>query len=435
MTTMGSVSRVLTVLAVALPLVVGCGSDDPIEAGPEAGRDAGDGAEQGDVEAPRDVRATTDDPARVRVTWSAPAGPGVTGYVVYRDGGELARVAGAETSYDDTGAKAAVLAAPVDVSASDGTSEAGVTVTWKPSGVDGKASSHVYTVAAVRDGSTSRPSEPATGSRSGELTDYEVSVDEGATWKSAGLKLTYEDTDAPRAAVGLGAPQLTSDSMRSVVRLELPAEPTVGAMPSRTYRVRARGGQAVSGESAPVTGKRAMGRPELLAIQWQRSSGTTDGGYSDLPNVTGRVWFDATSSETEPRCFRARVESSWAEGVSSAAPAQRSAYASVAAGGNHTCALRAADGKVACWGDNSSGQAPTEPSAVAFKSVAAGGNHTCGVRASDDKVLCWGNNDSGQAPAEPSAEAFKSVTAGGSHTCGVRASDGKVVCWGEDSNG
>ena len=429
MTTMGSVSRVLTVLAVTLPLVVGCGSDGPIEAGPEVGRDAGD------VEAPRDVRATTDDPARVRVTWSPSPGPGVTAYVVYRDGGELARVAGTATSYDDTGAGAAALAPPLDVTASDGTSEAGVTVTWKPSGVDGKASSHAYTVAAVRGESTSRASEPATGSRSAEVTDYEVALDEGATWKSAGLKLTYEDADAPRAAVGLGAPQVTPDDARSALRLELPAEPTVGAMPSRTYRVRARAGHVASDASAPATGKRAVGRLELLAIQWQRSSGTTDGGYSDLPNVTGRVWFDATSSVTEPRYFRARASSPWAEGVSSAASAQPTVYASVAAGASHTCGVRAADGKVVCWGYNGNGQAPAGPSAEAFTSVTAGGSHTCGVRASDGNVLCWGRNIEGQAPAGPSAEAFTSVTAGGVHTCGVRASDGKVLCWGQSDYG
>ena len=63
---------------------------------------------------------------------------------------------------------------------------------------------------------------------------------------------------------------------------------------------------------------------------------------------------------------------------------------------------------------------------VLFASVSAGGSHTCRVR-SDGPVACWGLDDEGQAT--PPEGQFASVNAGGRHTCGVRT-DGSVVCWG-----
>ena len=61
-----------------------------------------------------------------------------------------------------------------------------------------------------------------------------------------------------------------------------------------------------------------------------------------------------------------------------------------------------------------------------FASVSAGGDHTCGVR-SDGSVACWGRDISGGAT--PPAGEFASVSAGWSHTCGLRV-DGSVACWG-----
>ena len=52
------------------------------------------------------------------------------------------------------------------------------------------------------------------------------------------------------------------------------------------------------------------------------------------------------------------------------------------------------DGWVECWGSNRFGKA-TPPDGE-FASVSAGGAHTCGVR-TDGSVECWGSNGSGQA--------------------------------------
>ena len=105
-------------------------------------------------------------------------------------------------------------------------------------------------------------------------------------------------------------------------------------------------------------------------------------------------------------------------------------FASVSAGSSHTCGmmrddsvhlasprslgqrrrcphLRDRDGAVACWGDDRTGRA-TPPDGE-FASVSAGGVHTCGVKR-DGSVACWGQ-------ATPPAGEFASVSAGGLHTC------------------
>ena len=67
----------------------------------------------------------------------------------------------------------------------------------------------------------------------------------------------------------------------------------------------------------------------------------------------------------------------------------------MSAGGFHACGVRT-NGTLACWGNNSSGQAV--PPAGAFTQVSCGDFHTCGLR-TNGTLNCWGANGFGQAPA------------------------------------
>ena len=133
-------------------------------------------------------------------------------------------------------------------------------------------------------------------------------------------------------------------------------------------------------------------------------------------------------------------------------------FASLAAGNEHTCALTSA-GMAYCWGANGNSQlgdgttiqrgTPTAvrmPDGVVFASLAAGGSHTC-ARTSAGAVYCWGANLNGQlgdgtmnqrttptAVAMPAGVTFASIAAGNNHNCGL-TSAGVAYCWGDNSNG
>lgn len=132
-------------------------------------------------------------------------------------------------------------------------------------------------------------------------------------------------------------------------------------------------------------------------------------------------------------------------------------FTAVSAGGLHTCAL-ATDGDTFCWGDNPYGQVGNGASAhaqptpvqvvgdVSFASVTAGGHHTCGLTDGGD-AHCWGYNRLGElgigsndtlahSTPEPvtGGFTFAGLAAGGSHACGF-TDDGAVYCWGEDNQG
>ncbi len=150
----------------------------------------------------------------------------------------------------------------------------------------------------------------------------------------------------------------------------------------------------------------------------------------------------------------------------------------VATGGNHSCALLG-DGSVRCWGHNDVGELgsastgncnsttpdranPCSTTAVIVSGLAgvtaitAGGAHTCALLA-NGTVACWGRNDSGQlgvgtvtgpslclneapfapiacAPTPvviPSLQGVTAISAGGVHTCAT-LTDGSVRCWGSN---
>ncbi|MBK6698079.1 MAG: hypothetical protein IPG50_38725 [Myxococcales bacterium] len=442
-----------------------------------------------------EVRATTDLPDRVHLTWAAPiARIGLTGYRVYRDDAPLAEV-GLENAFDDLALRSASLSAPLALTASDGTLRSGVVVAWQPAAGDGLPATHSYRIRAVYTGGDGPLSASATGVSAGSVTDYELSRDDGGSWESVGLILSVEDKKAPLATAAFATPSAVLDDSRSAIRLELPNYPTLRPTPA-TYRIRARSGAAAGEASGPAVGRRAIGSVDELTLQWQRSRGTGDGAYKDLPTVTGRVWFDDTSPMGEQRFFRVRVSADWVDAASPAAPATRVGFRSIAAGDFHTCRMRT-DDKVVCWGE--SARAAFPPSGTTLTALATGGARVCGVRLdgspvcwmgaslvpnagsssfkgvsaaetdacwlrSNDSVDCYGTPPTGtfraisistytacgitltgrlacwrwdtnysQPPAEPN-ETFVAVTVGMSHACAVRA-DGALRCWGRNAYG
>ncbi|MCM2323003.1 MAG: hypothetical protein NDJ90_07040, partial [Oligoflexia bacterium] len=143
------------------------------------------------------------------------------------------------------------------------------------------------------------------------------------------------------------------------------------------------------------------------------------------------------------------------------------AWKSVAAGTDSTCAIRLSDDQLFCWGYNNIGQLgngnttnQTAPSPLTstgganvtkWKSVSLDSNTVCAIRLVDNRSFCWGNGTSGRLAtgnavnqASPTAPAsrpawdntvWKMVKAGGAHACGIRLSDEKIYCWGGNTVG
>lgn len=133
-------------------------------------------------------------------------------------------------------------------------------------------------------------------------------------------------------------------------------------------------------------------------------------------------------------------------------------FVQISVGHGHTCALDDT-GNAWCWGKNNYGQLGygvvdnpywvTSPQQVGgghqFASITAGGFHTCGLTASGE-AWCWGANSDGQlgngegggegpdsvaTPVAVNGPAFASLDAGHFSTCGLTDA-GKAYCWGSD---
>lgn len=126
----------------------------------------------------------------------------------------------------------------------------------------------------------------------------------------------------------------------------------------------------------------------------------------------------------------------------------------VAAGGYHSCALRA-HGAVGCWGWNYSGQlgdgtnndslAPVRVSALTDATqITAGYVHSC-ARRNSGAIACWGYNNYGAlgngstaSTSTPVAVSgltdVSQVAAGMQYSCALRTS-GTVSCWGFNGDG
>lgn len=141
---------------------------------------------------------------------------------------------------------------------------------------------------------------------------------------------------------------------------------------------------------------------------------------------------------------------------SSAAPVQVWGIAdatAVTAGDSHACAIRQT-GAISCWGANDSGQLGNGRSGDITDSfipvpvtditdataIAAGSNHTCALRQSG-RISCWGDNENRQLASGLIFEASDvptpvfglsdatAIAAGGERTCALQPT--VISCWGE----
>jgi len=106
-------------------------------------------------------------------------------------------------------------------------------------------------------------------------------------------------------------------------------------------------------------------------------------------------------------------------------------FTAIAAGGDHSLALKS-DGSIVGWGNNDSGQATPPPAGNNFIAVAAGDDFSLALK-SDGSIVAWGDNTYGQT-APPAGNNFIAVTAGGYHSLALK-SDGSIVGWGDNNSG
>jgi alpha-tubulin suppressor-like RCC1 family protein len=117
-------------------------------------------------------------------------------------------------------------------------------------------------------------------------------------------------------------------------------------------------------------------------------------------------------------------------------------FIAIASSAYHCLAIAAEDGategRIRAWGRDTYGQA-TPPEGHAFVAVAAGYNHSLALR-SDGSLAAWGRNDGsslgdfGQVTDTPEGNDFVAIASGYYHNIALK-SDGSLVAWGRDNKG
>ena len=111
--------------------------------------------------------------------------------------------------------------------------------------------------------------------------------------------------------------------------------------------------------------------------------------------------------------------------------------------------MRLDDGTPVCWGRNLGYNQIDIPEAYQsqeFSTIDAGCYHTCALRADDGKVNCWGSDikggydsstgnaytvdsESGQATPPNPDQAYKSIACCSHYTCALTEPEGAIECW------
>lgn len=355
--------------------------------------------------------------------------PTVSGFSIRRDGQEVAVLNGQTTAWADSGA-APPSAFSGPLLAAQPAQYDGVLLRWSvPTGTQ---TLHAYEVrAATQLGSG--PAATFSKGRRAVPAGYEVQRNSGAWEPIVGIvgtdgDLEYVDTSVPFGTVNLSISVRThpvywdAEFQRETFSQVIAPTPT-------SYRIRAVFLSTVGTPSDPSSARRQTANA-VQSWQWQRSAGNADADYTDLPGQVSTSGFDDTPLEGQ-RYYRLVAKAPGVLAMSPGVPAVLETFVQVASFNQFSCGIQASDGKRRCWGANTEGQAPFEPSADSFSRIALGENFGCGIRTVDGKVVCWGRNFNGQAPTAPSAAAYTDIDASYGYACGVRATDGGIHCWGQ----
>ena len=111
---------------------------------------------------------------------------------------------------------------------------------------------------------------------------------------------------------------------------------------------------------------------------------------------------------------------------------QAPAWAELAAGGQHSCALDV-QGAITCWGDDARDQVSDAPTTTGWTTLSAGSTYNCALDA-QGAITCWGSNFNGEVSNTPTTTGWTDISAGGQHTCALDA-QGAIACWGLDEDG
>ena len=114
------------------------------------------------------------------------------------------------------------------------------------------------------------------------------------------------------------------------------------------------------------------------------------------------------------------------------------AFTSISSSRYQTCAIRADDSKLECWGRSELAQLPDVVTEQKFSAVAAAEYAICAIN-EDGIVQCWGPDQwSNQVqqfrlPTDYTETRFRDISASLRHACATKF-DGTVICWGADAD-
>jgi alpha-tubulin suppressor-like RCC1 family protein len=226
---------------------------------------------------------------------------------------------------------------------------------------------------------------------------------------------------------------------------------------------------------APTTSTLTVGDTVRLVASVKDASGNvlTDrvvtwvSGNPAVATVSGTGLVTGVRADAQEITITATSETvSGSAGITVSAPVPTVSFATIEAGGYHTCG-RTTAGAAYCWGDNGAAQlgigalspaSATTPQAVngglAFASISVGGIHACGLTGGR-AAYCWGADlygglgagapgpetcSSSQFPCSSAplpvagGLTFSLLSAAWGPTCALTAT-GTAYCWGDNSNG